>query len=73
MVYVDGLPVDAIQSPTTRLYADSQFNQFNDLVVGRANDVEPTAGERGTAVWNVVHVDRVYSSVEIVNLIGKSG
>lgn len=39
VVYVDGLSVGTDFTGSTRTYSASQYNEFNSLVVGRANDV----------------------------------
>jgi hypothetical protein len=48
----------------------AQFNQFDDIVVGAANDVQTTAAT-GVAVWNLVHADAEYGPADVAALVGE--
>jgi hypothetical protein len=69
-VYVDGMLVGTDQTGTSRVYSSAQFNQFDDIVVGAANDVQTTAAT-GVAVWNLVHADAEYGPADVAALVGE--
>jgi len=72
-VYVDGLVVGSDGTGATRLYTASDFNQFTDIVVGQANDVQlPVATTQNIGVWNIVHADTKYEAVDVQKLTGES-
>jgi hypothetical protein len=70
-VYVDGFPVGTDKTGSARLYSVSQFNQFANIVVGRANDIQSTTSMKGAAVWKLVHADTVYAQADVQTLVGE--
>jgi len=71
-VYVDGLPVGEDLIGASRVYWKAQFNPFQDLVLGGANDDEGVvAGGRGMRVWRIIHADLQYAADQMTDFVGK--
>lgn len=71
-VYVDGVPVGENSAGASRVFWKAQFNPFQDLVIGRANDDEGVdGGGRGMRVWRIIHADLKYTTDQMRNFVGK--
>lgn len=69
-VYVDAQPVVTDTTGSQRLYVDSAFSQFVNILVGQPNDLQLDQNLPGVAAWKLTHADAVYSKTDIVTLAG---
>ena len=68
-LYINGLLVQCMDTSATRLYIPSPVDPFMNITIGMENaEVFSQGGVNGLKVFNISHVDRVYTESEVLNL-----
>lgn len=69
-VYVDGQLEASDAAGSQRFYVQAEFDQFANMTVGQCNDLPLDPSSPGVAVWNLTHVDAVYSKADLLAMSG---